>query len=296
MDTLNSEKIVSLLPHRPNDAHKGTFGKVLVIAGSEQYIGAAYLAASAAQHVGAGLVTLAVPESIYAILAIKLTETTFVRLPDSDGAFSAQALQPLIEKIPEYDVVLIGPGLSLKDSVKPLISGLLEYFRAGGFAGTVILDADALTIISQLDDVWQIPEGKAILTPHPAEMGRLLGVTAAEIQKGRSDFAKTLVKISHQTVVLKGAHTLIAAPDGKIAESPFATAVLATAGTGDVLSGAIAGFVAQRLSPFDASCVGVYVHGEAAGLIEEQVGDTGVVASDLLPDLPKAIQRIKQFH
>lgn len=295
MDILSAGKIAALLPARPDNANKGTFGKVLVIAGSEQFIGAAYLAASAAQHVGAGLVTLAVPESIYAILAIKLTETTFLRLPDVDGAFSHRALQPLIEKFPEYDVVLIGPGLSQKDDVKTLLSGLLEHLRMNAFTGKIILDADALNIISQIDYEWQMPEGLAILTPHPAEMGRLLGVTAGEVQKNRIEFAKTLVKISHQTVVLKGAHTVIAAHNGSIVESPFATAVLATAGTGDVLSGAIAGFVAQGLSPYDAACVGVYVHGEAAKLIEDQVGDAGVVASDLLPDLPKAIQRIKML-
>lgn len=273
--------VASRLPKRPKDAHKGTFGKVLVIAGSKNYPGAAYLSCAGAYRVGTGLVTIATIPLVQNIVSKKLPEVTFIVLPD----------ETIYEKLYDYDVILIGPGLGKKDSGRGLIKKLLSLYDLP----PIVIDGDGLNLLAEIKNWWEkiVEFGiHLVLTPHPGEMARLTGLDIEEIQKNREKIVrKYAVDTWGQVVVLKGANTIIVSPAGEVRVSPFANPALATAGTGDVLAGCIAGFLAQGLKPYDASCVGVYIHGLAGEILKEKIGDAGSLASDLLPLLPKAIQQ-----
>lgn len=273
---LTKNAISALLPKRPKDANKGTFGKVLVIAGSKNFPGAAYLCCAACYRVGAGLVTLATNLEVKTIISRKLPEVTFLLFYE------------VFEKLNEYDVLLIGPGLGQGDSARKLVEQLLREKLP-----KTVIDGDGLNILSKRSRWWEKLNAEVVLTPHPGEMARLTGSTVGEIQANRVDIAKHFAKMWTQVVVLKGANTVITSPIGEARVSPFANPALSTAGTGDVLAGIIAGMMAQGLSPFDAACVGVYVHGLAGEEISEKLGDAGVVASDLLSFLPQAIRQLK---
>ncbi|MBU0999813.1 NAD(P)H-hydrate dehydratase [Patescibacteria group bacterium] len=273
---LTKEWIRKRLPSRKEDANKGTFGKVLVIAGSENYPGAAYLSCAAIYRVGAGLVTLATEKEAKIIISGKLPEVTFL---SQNGA---------LEKIDEYDVLLIGPGLGQSKKAAELVERILSR----NLPPTVI-DGDGLNILSKIGKWWEKREEMSVLTPHPGEMSRLTGLPTEEIQKNRLNTAQRFAKKWKQVVVLKGANTVIAFPDGEALVSPFANPALATAGTGDVLAGAVAGLLAQGLNLFDAACVGVYIHGLAGEKIKEKTGNAGVLASELLPLLPLVIKNLK---
>lgn len=281
-----------ILPERPLNANKGTFGKVLVIAGSINYIGAAYLACSGAMRVGAGLVTLATATSLQPILASKLTEATYLPLPEAEpGIISVGAAEIITGQCHQYDALLMGCGLGQNPATVEFVSKLI----AQKGLPPLVLDADALNIL------WGIPNwqghlaGNTVMTPHPGEMSRLCGLSIDEIQSDRIGTAGKYAVAWRQTIVLKGAYTVIATADGRCRVSPFANPGLASAGTGDVLAGAIAGMAAQGLSPFDAASLGVYLHGEAGDMIKNVLGDTGMIASDLLMALPAVINRIKSY-
>lgn len=257
---LTNQWIISKLPKRPADANKGTFGKVLVIAGSENYPGAAYLACAGAYRVGAGLVSLITTQEVKIIISRKLPELTFLSKPSTD-----------------YDVLLFGPGLGSSGRHK-FINSLPK----------AVVDGDGLRLFKK-----RLRE--AVLTPHPGEMSRMTGLTIEKIQQYREKAAKEYAEIWDKVVVLKGANTVVASPDGEVRISPFDNPLLATAGTGDILSGMIAGLIAQGLNNFDAAAVAVYIHGFAAELLKEKLGDRGMLASDLLPVLPEAIKKIKGY-
>jgi len=279
------------LPRRPLNANKGTFGRVLVVAGSINYIGAAYLACSGAMRVGAGLVTLATATSLQPILAAKLTETTYLPLPESQpGIISPQAAELISQQVSNYNVLLLGCGLGQSQSAIEFTSSVL----AQPALPALVLDADALNIMAKTPRWWQQLIGEAILTPHPGEMARLSGLSIAEIQQDRVGTARKFALEWQKTVVLKGAYTVIATPEGRCRISPIANAGLASAGTGDVLTGVIAGLVAQGLSLFDSAALGVYLHGKAAEAVRETMGDAGMLATDLLPALPRVIKRLKE--
>jgi hydroxyethylthiazole kinase-like uncharacterized protein yjeF len=281
----------TVLPERPLNANKGSFGRVLVAAGSINYIGAAYLACSGAQRVGAGLVTLATAGSLQTVLAAKLTETTYLPLPESKpGVIAAKAADIITSQLTRYDVLLLGCGLGQDPATVDFVSSLVLEKEIP----LPVLDADALNILSGIPDWRQRLAGDAILTPHPGEMSRLCGLTINEIQADRPGTARRFAAEWHQTIVLKGAYTVIAAADGRCRVSPFANPGLASAGTGDVLAGAIAGLAAQGLTPFDAASLGVYLHGQAGEVIRERLGDAGMIASDLLPVLPTVIKQLKE--
>lgn len=275
---LTKDWITQKLPSRPKDANKGTFGKVLVFAGSENYPGAAYLVCASAYRVGAGLVTLATIPSVKNIVSRNLPEVTFL-LPDE-----------IIEKGNHYDVIILGPGLGQDKQ----IAGLVKRFLSEKNLLKAIIDGDGLNLLAKMGKWWErLERGKIILTPHPGEMSRLTNLSIDKIQADRVSVAKNFAKKWNQIVVLKGANTIIGSPDGKVSISPFANPLLATAGTGDVLSGVIAGFVAQGLNSFDAACVGVYIHGLAGDRLKEKIGNAGALASDLLPFLPLIIKQIR---
>ena len=292
-ELITADWIRSVLPRRPLNANKGTFGRVIVVAGSNNYVGAAYLACSSAMRVGTGLVTLATAARIQSILAAKLTEATYLPLPESHpGIISPSAAKLIHKNLNSYNAMLLGCGLGQSQPVIKFIEYLLLKLRAE--PSPLILDADALNILARVPNWWQRLTNDAILTPHPGEMARLAEVTVDEVQSDRIGITKEIARKMNKTIVLKGACTVIAAPDGHTAISPVANPGLASAGTGDVLSGIIAGLVAQGLSFFDAAAAGVFLHGEAGETVRSRLGDTGMIASDLLPILPLVIKQLKE--
>jgi ADP-dependent NAD(P)H-hydrate dehydratase / NAD(P)H-hydrate epimerase len=283
--------IRSLLPARPRDAHKGTFGKVLIVSGSTLYTGAPVLAAEAAYRAGAGLVTLATPQSIHAIMASKINEATFLPLPDRDGALNAEAFDHVRDAIKDYTATLIGPGLTTK--AKSFIEQLLAQ-RAGQSA--VVFDADALNILAQIDQWWTRVPPHSILTPHPGEMTRLTGLSMKELEADRERVAIEFARRWGHVVLLKGAFTVIAAPDDRTILLPFANPALATAGSGDVLAGTIAALRAQGLPSFEAALCGGYLHGAAGELARQEIAAAGVLAGDLLSRLPRVLATLFNAH
>jgi NAD(P)H-hydrate epimerase len=293
-ELITEEWVRSVLPQRPRSANKGTFGKVLVVAGSINYVGAAYLACMGAARVGTGLVTLATAQSLQPILASKLTEVTYIPLPEADaGVIASKAAPVLREALQGYDVLLMGCGLGQKRQVVEFIKAALFGLPKTGCPG-LVLDADALNTLANVPNWWQELTQDAILTPHPGEMARLVGLSLEEVQGNRLEVARKMAIEWHKVVVLKGAYTIVAAPDGRVRISQMANQGLASAGTGDVLTGVIAGLVAQGMPLFDAAACGVYLHGRAGEMVRQDIGDAGMLASDLLPVLPRVIMDLKQ--
>jgi NAD(P)H-hydrate epimerase len=305
-------KVAALLPARPASAHKGTFGTALLVAGSMSYTGAAILAGQAATRSGAGLVTLAPPQVIHPIMASRLAEATYIPLPHAEGAIAPEAARLLFSKLDGIDAMLIGPGLS---QAAPTVAFLKEFLsgkaglpqRAVGFRQPetetpspdqspsippLIVDADALNILAGLEKWWQLLPPGCILTPHPGEMARLMGSTIQDVQSRRLEIARETANRWQQVVLLKGAHTVVAAPDGRMKVLPFANPALAKAGSGDVLAGLIVGLRAQGLGAFEAAVAGAYLHGLAGELARENLGVTGVIAGDLVGYLPLALREV----
>jgi hydroxyethylthiazole kinase-like uncharacterized protein yjeF len=283
-------------PERPPGAHKGTFGRALVVAGSPRYVGAAYLSCQGSVRVGAGLVTLACASTVYPILATKLTETTFEPLPDEEGYLTAEAshavgriLAPEGERA--YEALLVGPGLGREPYVRAFVKSLLPNLKGDSLRG-VVIDADGLNNLSQIEGWWEQIAAPAIVTPHPGELSRLIGLSMEEIGSDRLGVARKCATEWGVTVVLKGANTVVASADGRARLSPFANPGLASAGTGDVLAGAIVGLLAQRLEPYQAASLGVYLHALAGERVREELGSAGMAASDLLAALPRSIKEL----
>ncbi|MGD9891499.1 MAG: NAD(P)H-hydrate dehydratase [Dehalococcoidia bacterium] len=274
------------LPARPADANKGTFGRVLAVCGSRQFVGASVLAASGAYRAGAGYVTLATPESIYPIVAGRLVEATFLPLPEDHGAVVEAAVADVVDSLVEGNTLLVGSGLSeAADAfVRSLLGAALPPLRG------VVLDGDALNALSRWDRWYERIQLPLVLTPHPGEMARLAGADVATVQAKRMTLAVEQAQRWNAVVVLKGAGTVIAAPDGRSWLAPFANPALATAGSGDVLAGVIAGLLAQGLEPAIAAACGVYLHGMAGDAARKELGPAGVIAGDLLGELPRAIK------
>lgn len=278
MSYITKDWVTARLPKRPKDANKGTFGKVMVIAGSENYPGAAYLSCAGAYRVGAGLVTLATEPNVKTIVSRKLPEVTFILFSE------------VFEKLAEYNVILLGPGLGQAEEIQEFI----RQFIILKILPKLVIDGDGLNILSKMDKWWEKLKTEVVLTPHPGEMVRLTNLSVEHIQKDRENIAKEYAAEWDQVVVLKGANTVVVSPTSEVKVSPFANPALATAGTGDILSGIIAGFIAQGLNNFDAACCAVYIHGLAGEILREKIGETGLLASELLPNLPLVIRKLKQ--
>lgn len=274
---LTKEWVIKHLPKRPESANKGTFGKVLVIAGSKNYPGAAYLSCAAAYRVGAGLVTLATTLFVKFIISKKIPEVTFLDFAE------------VFQKIKDYEVIILGPGLGQNAEISRFVKKHMKKKLP-----PVLIDGDGLNILSKIDGWWKRLTPENILTPHPQEMSKLTGWEVGQIQDNRKKTAKEFAKKWNQVVILKGANTIVASPAGEVKVSPFVNPLLATAGTGDILSGIIGGFLAQGLTPFDAALVGVYIHGLAAEILSGKLGQGGALASDLLPLLPKVINNLRK--
>lgn len=304
------EWVRHILPPRPLDAHKGTFGTALVVAGSLSYTGAAWLAGQAAYRIGAGLVTLAVPEPLHAALAGQFPEATWLLLPEEEGVIAPEAAATLLDGLGRATAMLIGPGFGLEKSTQTFLERLLplspERQRvemgflpspAGQTANLtlpgVVLDADGLKLLSRLPDWPQRLPSPAVLTPHPGEMAVLTGLSTAELQTDRLETARRFSQQWGHVLVLKGAFTVVADSEGSLAVIPVATPALARAGTGDVLAGLIVGLRAQGVPPFDAAVAGAWIHAQAGLQAVQELGSAAaVLAGDVLRAVPRILARL----
>ncbi|MCX6033856.1 MAG: NAD(P)H-hydrate dehydratase, partial [Chloroflexi bacterium] len=302
-EVANEILAASLLPERPTDAHKGTFGTALVVAGSVNYTGAALLAGKAAYRIGAGLVTLAVPAPLHMALAGHFPEATWLLLPHEMGSIAYGAADVLTNNLERATALLVGPGLGLDDTTKDFIANLLDdapgkvshahmgFVQSAGSKTDqkpaalppLVFDADGLKLLVKLPEWFRRLPAPAILTPHPGEMSALTGLPIEKIQKDRLLIASKYAAEWGHVVVLKCAFTVVAAPDGRTTTVPVATPALAHAGTGDVLAGLITGLRAQGLEAYDAARLGAWVHAQAGLAAAVVQGSTAaVLAGDVL--------------
>ncbi len=273
-------------PRRP-DAHKGSCGKVLVVAGSQGLTGAAALTSTSALRTGAGLVTLAIAESLHDIMEVKLTEVMTSPLPElHKGAIGQEALPRIAELAANCEVLAVGPGLGRQDDTMIAICEMVKTFPL-----PMVIDADGLNALVGNTDLLTEVETPLILTPHPGEMARLTGLTADEVNRDRIGTARSAAAAWGCIVVLKGARTVTALPDGNVFINTSGNSGMASGGTGDVLTGVIAGLLAQGLSAADAAVAGVYIHGLAGDLAADK-GTIGLMAGDVLNFVPRAIADI----
>jgi len=289
VEMATATKVAHMLPPRPVGAHKGTFGTALLVAGSLNYTGAAILAGQAATRSGAGLVTLAPPQSIHPILASRLSDTTYLPLADDSGALTAEAVPALRERAASAKALLVGPGLGQAESTGEFLLALVQETDD---LPPLILDADALNLLARHDEWWELLPPNCILTPHPGEMSRLTGRSIQEVEANRLEIAPEMAVKWKQVVLLKGAHTVIAAPEGRTMVLPFANPALAKAGSGDVLAGMVVGLLAQGLTPFEAAVAGGYMHGLAGEIARDNLGVSAVTSGDLVGFLPVAFRTV----
>ena len=279
-----------VLPERPHDAHKGTFGTAVVLAGSLGLTGAAYLTSTAAARTGAGLVRLLVANTIYPILATKCTEVMATPVQEvAPGAVGHAAYDSILRQMAAAEVGIIGPGLGRDSSTWRLVLDLALHARC-----PLVIDADGLNALSDSPRAKGKLGKHRVLTPHPGELARLTGRTTEAIAADRTSAALKAAKEWGAIVVLKGAHTVVAHPDGRTSEDPHEVPALATGGTGDVLSGIIGGLIAQGSDPFAAAVTGVYIHAAAGRRISGRLGDSGRLASDLLLEIPVVMNILRQ--
>lgn len=281
----------SLLPRRPQDSNKATFGNVLNVAGSVNYRGAACLSSLASLRVGAGYSTLACPEAVANSATSLSPDIVTIPLKTHDGGIDRTEYKKILEVAHKYRVLAVGCGLfSLhgdNENTRAFFASLMA--AIADYDLTVVIDADGLNMLAGLQPI-DLPKN-LILTPHPKELSRLLGIDTETIQSDRAAHAKLAAERFGATVVLKG-HGTIVSNGTSIFVNTTGNSALAKAGTGDVLTGTIAGLAAQGLSPLDAACLGVYLHGKAGELASRDLTDYGVLASDLGSWLPRAIRTL----
>jgi hydroxyethylthiazole kinase-like uncharacterized protein yjeF len=295
LEMMDAPLMRPLLPPRPVESNKGTFGKVMVLAGSGHFLGAAYLVTAAAARVGAGLVTLATTAERAPLYTSMLPEATYAILPAEDTP-PEQRADAFLAALDGYRAVVMGPGLGQAPQTLPFIERVLAGLDALPEAQRprLLVDADGLNNLARLSEWWRRLPAHTVITPHPGEMTRLLGGQA--VSGGGFDrlpITREAARAWNLTLVLKGATTLVGVPDGRTRLHWPGNPALATAGTGDVLSGAIGGLLAQGLAPYDAASLGVYLHARAGFLVSGRLGNAGTLAGDLLPELPLAIKHLR---
>ncbi|MBQ5866184.1 MAG: NAD(P)H-hydrate dehydratase [Oscillospiraceae bacterium] len=277
---LDHEKIWALLPDRPADGHKGTFGKILLLCGSRGYTGAAALAAMGALRSGAGLVYLAVPDSIYDIEAVKLTEPVIIPIADEDGRYAPESVEQILSLLQGKDAVLIGPGIGQSDSVEAVVCAVLEHFN-----GPVVLDADGINLMRMHKDILRGRTAPTILTPHDGEFVRLGGVLESDRIASANQLARDLGVI----VLLKGHRTVITDGDS-VYLNGTGNPGMATGGSGDVLAGVIVSLLGQGIAPLEAAACGAWLHGAAGDICEKEIGQYGMLPSDMVNVLPRLLK------
>lgn len=278
------------LAPRPDDGHKGTFGRVVVVAGARGYTGAPQLAALAAARGGAGLVTLCVADGIYPIVAGRMLEVMPSSLPDGGtGTLTSDGLDALHEHVEGASAVVIGPGLGRAPATQEAVLAILRTLLCAA-----VVDADALNIAAARDFDWHEAPQPVVLTPHPAEMARLLHTNTQSVQRDRKAVAVQYARERNVVLVLKGAQTVVAAPDGRVHVDTHRVVALASGGTGDVLAGLLGSMLSQGLEPFDAAVSAVTVHAGAGSLVQARRGRAGAIASDVIDALPEAQERLRR--
>ena len=278
--TLDHEKVLSILPDRDPFAHKGKFGKILLLCGSRGYAGAAALSAMGALRCGAGLVFLGVPESIYAIEAVKLNEPVVFPLPDCGGTLSEATVPEILERLPKMDAVLIGPGMGQSEGAFAAVKAVLE-----NFPGTVVVDADGINNLSRHMDILRDRTSPTILTPHDGEFARLGGVIGTD----RAASAAALARETGSIVLLKGHETVIT--DGETCYvNHTGNPGMAVGGSGDVLAGMIVSLLGQGVPPLEAAACGAWLHGAAGDLCAAEMGQYGMLPSDMVEALPRLLK------
>lgn len=307
--------VSGLLPERPLDAHKGTFGTALIVAGSASYTGAALLSGKAAYRAGAGLVTMAVPAMLHGALAGQFPEAIWALLPHERGYIAREAAETLTKNFERATALLMGPGFGMEDGTQEFLSALLvdeaapkkassrigflreqesEKEDATAHLPPMVIDADGLKLLAKIKDWHKSLPAPAVLTPHPGEMSVLTGLSIEEIRNDRLGVAMRFAKDWGHVVVLKGAFTVITAPDGDATVIPAASPALARAGTGDVLAGLIVGLRAQGLDAYDAAVAGAWIHARAGLLAAEALGGTtSVLAGDVLEAIPDVMSDLE---
>lgn len=278
---------ISLLSKRKPNTHKGDYGHVFVLAGSKGLTGAATLCSQAALRVGAGLVTLGIPEGLNSILEVKLTEVMTLPLPETEEAsLSFRAKDKILDFLQKCDCVIIGPGLSRNEETQKLVRFLLKKISL-----PMVLDADGINALVGYLKILENIKGELILTPHIGEFSRITGISIEEIKKNKISVVKNFLKEYNITIILKG-HRSIVAKREKIYINKTGNPGMATAGSGDVLSGMIGGFLSQKISHFEAAKLAVYLHGLAGDLAKKEKTEYGLIASDILENIPRAMRRL----
>jgi NAD(P)H-hydrate epimerase len=288
---LEREEMAALLPSRPRYSHKGQYGHVLIVAGSRGKTGAAFMAAKACLMSGAGLVTLGVPESLMEVFQTRVTEEMCLPLPDSgDGTLSSKAIDPIMGFLENSaDALAIGPGIGVSNETKALVQKLAATVKV-----PTIMDADALNCLDKKPGAPKKAKAPLVLTPHPGEFAHMSGLKIEDVETNRIEAAIAFSRKSGAILVLKGVPTVVAEPDGEIFINTTGNPSMAKAGTGDVLTGMVASFIGQGLSPLDAARLGVYVHGMAGDLAASEFGLHSVLASDIIGAIPEAFKSLRR--
>lgn len=280
----------SMLPSRPLTAHKHSVGKIFVLAGSKGLTGAAVMCSNAAMRSGAGAVVLGIPKSLLPIVSKKVTEVMPTPLEETEQLTVSQKAMPAIQRYVDWaDIILLGPGLGRDEETGSVVFGLIEKIKK-----PMIIDADGLNALATNMNALKKRRGETILTPHTGELSRMIGISSKEIEENRVEIARQTARDFKVNLVFKGAPTLVAVPSSEVYINSTGNPGMATAGSGDVLSGTIVGLWGQHVKAKDAAISGVYVHGLAGDLAKEQYGEMGMVATDILSALPEAIKRIHQ--
>ncbi|MBQ2500630.1 MAG: NAD(P)H-hydrate dehydratase [Clostridia bacterium] len=286
LEALDSFEVSRLLPERLPQAHKNDFGHVLLICGSMNMPGAACLSSGAACVAGAGLTTVAFPQSAYPAISTHMREVMLLPLPDIDGKFAAtfECISQLSEFMQKADAIVIGPGLGQSDDVTEFVTTILRSAKC-----PVVIDADALNALAHDLSVLSEVSVPVVMTPHPGEMARLTGLSAEEIEQSREGIAEEFAKRHNVTLLLKGAATVVASPGtSAVFVNTTGNAALAKGGSGDVLAGIIGSLLAQGLGAYDAACCGAFIHGRAADLMAGETGKASMLASDLFAGIRRA--------
>ena len=283
---INRDLVAGIIPKRFDDSSKGDYGKIFIITGSTGMAGSGCLCANAAMRSGAGLVYVGVPAGLSAIYSTKLTEPIIIALQDNgNGSLVSSGSEQIIKVMDRMDAAAVGPGLSINDEIVEVVRNVIKKSRI-----PLVLDADALNAVAR--DVHMLKDCKAeiVITPHPGEMARLTGLSIREIQNDRSKVAVEFAASHGVIVVLKGSGTVIALPDGTIYSNTSGNPGMATGGAGDVLTGIITSLTGQGVKPADAAIAGVYLHGLAGDAAAEKNGMHGMIASDIIKELPCVIK------
>lgn len=287
--TLTKEEAFSLVPLRKQRSNKGTFGKLFILAGSSTMAGAAAFAGRAAYRIGTGAVVCAAPRTITPVLQNLLPEAVQIPLPEEHGFVRKESIFELEEKIKEAKAVVIGPGLGKEKSVAEFAERVLEEISC-----PMVIDADGLNILAEYPEFWNKVKAPVIITPHPGEMSRLTGREVSDILDNLPEIAIEFAMKWNCIVVLKDARTVIANPEGKVYFNTTGNSALAKAGSGDVLSGAIGGFLAQGLNPYDAAVLGVFLHGLAGEIGSEKNGTASLLAGQIADYMAEALHCVSQ--